>query len=74
MASIQSNHQIYTFQHPELGSITGVITPSNVVQFRAVPYATIPARFARSVLLDQLADTNNIHTAHGYHGYAIDLK
>ena len=54
--------------------MTGIITPSNVVQFRAVPYATIPARFARSVLLDQLPDTKNIHTEQGYRGYAIDLK
>ena len=74
MASVQAKPQTYTFQHRELGSITGVITPNNVVQFRAVPYATIPARFKRSVLLDQLPDINNIHTEHGYREYAVDLR
>ena len=37
--------------HPTLGPIQGVALPSSLVQFRNIPYATIPHRFARSTLL-----------------------
>ena len=45
--------------------MTGLVTPDNVVQFRAVPYATIPARFKRSILLDSLPGSDHVYTAHG---------
>jgi hypothetical protein len=43
--------------------MTGVITPDNVVQFRAVPYATIPARFKQSILKTDLGEKD--FTKHG---------
>lgn len=65
MASDNGGKSSYTFYHPELGSMTGIIQPDNVVQFRAVPYASIPARFKRSILLETLpADKSDI-TEHG---------
>ncbi|EAT85233.2 hypothetical protein SNOG_07767 [Parastagonospora nodorum SN15] len=44
--------------------MTGLISPENVVQFRAIPYATIPARFARSILKTDLDGTQDF-TKHG---------
>jgi hypothetical protein len=37
------------FKHGELGTIVGWERQSNIVQFRGVPYATIPGRFRQSV-------------------------
>ncbi|KAJ4400723.1 hypothetical protein N0V91_008464 [Didymella pomorum] len=36
MASNNGEKSTYTFHHPELGSMTGIIQPDNVVQFRAI--------------------------------------
>jgi 4-aminobutyrate aminotransferase-like enzyme len=55
----------FTFNHAELGHMTGVVTPENVVQFRAVPYATIPARFKQSILLNTGSETNEDFTKLG---------
>ncbi|KAJ4987018.1 carboxylesterase [Stagonosporopsis vannaccii] len=66
MASHNPNAQTFTFHHPELGYLTGLIQPDNVVQFRAIPYATIPGRFKRSILLNHLPAGNHDYTAHGY--------
>ncbi|KAF1942467.1 alpha/beta-hydrolase, partial [Clathrospora elynae] len=46
--------------------MTGILTPDNVVQFRAVPYATIPARFKQSILLKAPLETNTNFTWPGY--------
>ncbi|KAF2121248.1 Alpha/Beta hydrolase protein [Lophiotrema nucula] len=46
--------------------MTGHVEPNNVVQFRAIPYATIPARYKRSILLDSLETTNRDFTKHGF--------
>jgi carboxylesterase type B len=47
--------------------MTGLLLPDNVVQFRAIPYATIPARFKHSVLLDSLSSNSpRDFTKHGY--------
>ncbi|KAF1851559.1 alpha/beta-hydrolase [Cucurbitaria berberidis CBS 394.84] len=46
--------------------MTGVVTPDNVVQFRGIPYATIPARFKQSILAQPPLDTNGDFTKHGY--------
>ncbi|KAG5746320.1 hypothetical protein H9Q70_010987 [Fusarium xylarioides] len=40
----------YTFNHRELGSITGLARDDDVVQFRGIPFASIPGRFRQSVL------------------------
>ncbi|KAG9203305.1 hypothetical protein G6514_002958 [Epicoccum nigrum] len=66
MTSNETNIQTYTFHHAELGSMTGIVTPDNVVQFRAIPYASIPARFEKSILLDHLPDQSRDYTAHGF--------
>jgi hypothetical protein len=44
--------------------MAGLVSPENVVQFRAVPYATIPARFKRSILNTDLRG-NEDFTKHG---------
>ena len=49
----------FTFDHSDLGPMTGVVTPEDVVQFRNIPYATLPGRFKRSVFLDRLPTTRN---------------
>ncbi|KAF2660803.1 alpha/beta-hydrolase [Lophiostoma macrostomum CBS 122681] len=56
----------FTFDHPDLGKLTGVVSPESVVQFRAIPYATIPGRFKRSVLLDNLEATTRDFTKSGF--------
>ncbi|ORY15434.1 Alpha/Beta hydrolase protein [Clohesyomyces aquaticus] len=66
MGSQNSHTGTFTFEHPELGSMTGLITPDNVVQFRAIPYATIPARFKHSILLNNLSKTNRDFTKYGF--------
>ncbi|KAF2203679.1 alpha/beta-hydrolase [Delitschia confertaspora ATCC 74209] len=45
----------FTYTHPTLGPLTGLLSPDNVVQFRAIPYATIPRRFEQSVLVSDLS-------------------
>jgi hypothetical protein len=68
MTSEQSSPQTFTFNHPELGSMTGIITTENpnVVQFKAIPYATLPARFKQSILLESLDSTSRDFTQPGY--------
>jgi carboxylesterase type B len=54
---MSSKTQTHTFTHPELGAITGLAgSPStpNVVHFRSIPFASFPARFRQSVLLDHI--------------------
>lgn len=56
----------FTLNHPQLGSLTGRLIDHQhadgqpvtepVVHFRSIPYATIPARFSQSVLLDHIPD------------------
>ena len=55
----------FTFDHPELGHMIGIVQPDNVVQFRAIPYATLPARFKQSVLLDRLPEGKTDFTKPG---------
>ncbi|OAK98147.1 alpha/beta-hydrolase [Phaeosphaeriaceae sp. SRC1lsM3a] len=45
--------------------MTGLITPDNVVQFRAIPYASIPTRFKQSILKTDLGGETDF-TKHGY--------
>ncbi|KAJ5193359.1 Carboxylesterase type B [Penicillium cf. viridicatum] len=56
----------FRLHHPQLGSLTGRLIDHHhadgqpvtdpVVQFRSISYATIPARFSQSVLLDHIPD------------------
>lgn len=66
MASQNKHVQTYTFDHPELGPMIGLVSPEKVVQFRAIPYATLSARFKQSVLLDNLPGTNRDFTKRGF--------
>ncbi|RAR10733.1 alpha/beta-hydrolase [Stemphylium lycopersici] len=65
MASLTSSRPTFTFNHAQLGPMTGVIAPDNVVQFRAIKYATIPARFKASILAETLSGKEDF-TQHGY--------
>ncbi len=40
--------------HPQLGKLNGYRVNGDLVQFRSLPYAQVPGRFARSILLDHL--------------------
>ena len=40
--------------HPQLGAIKGIVPIDGVHQFRSVPYATIPHRFADPVVVESL--------------------
>ena len=42
------------FIHPLLGKIQGYQATCDLIQFRGLPYARIPRRFARSIPLDYL--------------------
>ena len=53
----------HTFDHPQLGNLCGRLVASthfpnnDVVQFRSIPYATIPKRFLPSVRLETIPDS-----------------
>jgi len=40
--------------HPQLGELNGCRVSGDLIQYRSLPYAQIPRRFARSILLDHL--------------------
>ncbi|PNP79285.1 hypothetical protein FNYG_07361 [Fusarium nygamai] len=42
----------YTLNHTELGSIIGLARDDDVVQFRGIPFASVPGRFRQSILRD----------------------
>ncbi|KAL6248661.1 hypothetical protein RBB50_004916 [Rhinocladiella similis] len=44
------------FVHPVLGTLVGVPRGDNIIQFRGIPYADIPARFRQSILRSQLPE------------------
>ena len=48
-----------TLNHQLLGRLKGAIIHENLVQFRSLPYASIPRRFARSELLHELPKHEN---------------
>ena len=54
-----STNKTFTFTHPTLGPLTGLISPDNVVHFRGIPYATIPARFKRAEMVTDLRKWGN---------------
>ncbi|KAF7548115.1 hypothetical protein G7Z17_g7260 [Cylindrodendrum hubeiense] len=44
----------YSFNHSQLGELIGLERKSEIVQFRGIPFAQIPARFRQSVLSESL--------------------
>ncbi|KAG8625247.1 hypothetical protein KVT40_006998 [Elsinoe batatas] len=52
----ETNELQYLRYHPELGPIVGCKISSELVQFRSLQYASIPQRFARSVVRTGLPD------------------
>lgn len=59
----------FRYKHPYLGSMEGCRVTPDLVQFRSLPYARVPRRFARSVLLDrlpQVAGRASCYDATGY--------
>ncbi|OAP60918.1 hypothetical protein AYL99_05920 [Fonsecaea erecta] len=56
------NGPTYTHQHPQLGALTGRLIKSpnfqgqSTVQFRSIPYAQVPKRFAPCVPLQSIPD------------------
>ncbi|KAF2033437.1 alpha/beta-hydrolase [Setomelanomma holmii] len=66
----------YTFEHPVLGSMIGLVPPEtpDIVRFRAIPYATIPGRFQHSIPLDNLDTHSRIFTQPGHacpHSFSV---
>lgn len=60
---MSNTYTAYTYSHPTLGPLTGrltnlpIISPTaETVQFRSIPFATIPARFKLAHLLDTIPD------------------
>lgn len=49
-----TTERAYHFQHPKLYAINGIRVTDNLIQFRSIPYAQTPRRFARSILLHHL--------------------
>jgi carboxylesterase type B len=68
MVSPARTSENYSFEHPTLGSITGLISPEtpDVVRFRAVPYATLHGRFKQSILRENLDGHSRNFTKQGY--------
>lgn len=57
----------FAFDHPALGRIQGVVVPGDkVVQFHAIPYASVPARFQHCVLATDLGSTDRSFEFPGY--------
>ncbi|KIW21644.1 hypothetical protein PV08_02224 [Exophiala spinifera] len=42
------------FVHPALGTLVGISRGDDIVQFRGIPYAEVPARFRQSILRPRL--------------------
>jgi carboxylesterase type B len=59
------NIQKVTVSHSSLGTITGRRVRQNVLQFRSIPFATIPARFRQSLLSTELGAERDF-TEFGY--------
>lgn len=53
----------YQIRHPRLGKINGCQVTQDLIQFRSLPYAQVPRRFARSVPLEHLPQDNADETS-----------
>jgi hypothetical protein len=47
----------YRFRHSGLGELIGLQRRDDIVQFRGIPFASIPQRFAQSNLTTSLPQT-----------------
>jgi hypothetical protein len=56
-----------SFKHSSLGDFYGITPIPNVVQYRCIPFASIPARFKHSELIDYLGEFDA--TTFGYKLY-----
>jgi hypothetical protein len=58
MGSIQADaldsFSQFSFKHKQLGEIVGLARGEDIVQFRGIPFGSIPARFRQAQLLDSL--------------------
>lgn len=58
--------QSYDCHHDSLGEIKGITRGEHIVQFRGIAYASIPARFRQSELVEQLPQVPFDATQPGY--------
>lgn len=58
--------EVFKLDHPSLGSLTGRKQNDDVLQFRSIPYARIPARFRQSVMVDDLSPEQRICTHYAF--------
>jgi hypothetical protein len=56
----------FEFHHAKLGSIIGWERGGDIVQFRGLPYASIPGRFRQSLLNEKLPSQPFLATNPGY--------
>lgn len=56
----------YSFHHGALGEVIGRRRGEDVVQFRGIPYASIPGRFRQSILNKELPSQPFWATNPGY--------
>ncbi|KAH7411776.1 Carboxylesterase [Phaeosphaeria sp. MPI-PUGE-AT-0046c] len=63
----QNAKNTFFYEHPTLGSMTGLISPEtpDVVRFRAIPYAELNRRFGHSTLREGLDETSRDFTKQG---------
>ena len=58
------------FYHSHLQKIRGTLVTEDLIQFRSLPYALVPRRFARATLLDRLpqatTDETEYYDAEGF--------
>jgi len=66
MSLLNNALQSYDHQHELLGEIKGITRGDEIVQFRGIPYASIPARFRQSKLVEQLSQQPFDATQPGY--------
>jgi hypothetical protein len=61
-----------TFKH-SIGTLTGLRLQENVVQYRCIPYASIPARFKHSKLIDHVGNFDATKLGYSCASLAIDF-
>jgi hypothetical protein len=54
------------FEHPILGRLVGQRRNRNVVQFRSIPYASVPGRFRQAKLIEELSPKQRMCTDYTY--------
>jgi len=54
-----SETKTHTYKHPTLGSLTGLLKTPSIIQYRSIPFATIPGRFRQAVQLNDLGSNRD---------------